>query len=157
MWQGKANKVSGRQVKVILDWDIRVILLLSWGTNEAGQILDEEQLAFLADPGVPDGQAVQTIIPNNAAFQTEDLDTYDSDCEISQMQKRSYANIPTNGNGYIKTHKKTVKKRASTDTGIRRVQKEAKESKPKPESQRPQSNPVNMVNSSKPLQDKTSQ
>ncbi|GJS78506.1 putative reverse transcriptase domain-containing protein [Tanacetum coccineum] len=47
--------------------------------QEAGQILDEEQLAFLADPGVPDGQAVQTIIPNNATFQTEDLDTYDSD------------------------------------------------------------------------------
>ncbi|GJS15533.1 retrovirus-related pol polyprotein from transposon TNT 1-94 [Tanacetum coccineum] len=36
--------------------------------QEAGQILDEEQLAFLADPGVLDGQAVQTIIPNNAAF-----------------------------------------------------------------------------------------
>ncbi|GJZ99073.1 hypothetical protein Tco_0671624 [Tanacetum coccineum] len=47
--------------------------------QEAGQILDEEQLAFLVDPGVLDGQAVQTIIPNNAAFQTEDLDTYDSD------------------------------------------------------------------------------
>ncbi|GJZ12369.1 hypothetical protein Tco_0547599 [Tanacetum coccineum] len=30
--------------------------------QEAGQILDEEQLAFLADPGVPDGQSVQTII-----------------------------------------------------------------------------------------------
>ncbi|GJY24454.1 hypothetical protein Tco_0398112 [Tanacetum coccineum] len=26
--------------------------------QEAGQILDEEQLAFLVDPGVPDGQAV---------------------------------------------------------------------------------------------------
>nr|GEU61728.1 hypothetical protein [Tanacetum cinerariifolium] len=36
--------------------------------QEAGQILDEEQLAFLADPGVLDSQAVQTIIPNNAAF-----------------------------------------------------------------------------------------
>ncbi|GKC00417.1 hypothetical protein Tco_0986553, partial [Tanacetum coccineum] len=33
------------------------------------------------DPWVPDGQAVQTIIPNNASFQTEDLDTYDSDCD----------------------------------------------------------------------------
>ncbi|GJV17933.1 hypothetical protein Tco_1363256 [Tanacetum coccineum] len=49
--------------------------------QEAGQILNEEQLAFLADPGVPDGQTIQTIIPNNAAFQTEDLDTYDSDCD----------------------------------------------------------------------------
>nr|GFB14916.1 hypothetical protein [Tanacetum cinerariifolium] len=36
--------------------------------HEAGKFLDEEQLAFLADPGVSDGQAVQTIIPNNAAF-----------------------------------------------------------------------------------------
>ncbi|GKF33240.1 hypothetical protein Tco_0106440 [Tanacetum coccineum] len=49
--------------------------------QEAGQILDEEQLAFLADPGVPNGQAVQTIIPNNAALQTQDLDTYDSNCD----------------------------------------------------------------------------
>ncbi|GJU41702.1 hypothetical protein Tco_1194659 [Tanacetum coccineum] len=33
------------------------------------------------DLGVPNGQAIQTIIPNNAAFQTEDLDTYDSDSD----------------------------------------------------------------------------
>ncbi|GJR77726.1 hypothetical protein Tco_0090091, partial [Tanacetum coccineum] len=45
--------------------------------QEAGQILDEEQLAFLDDPGIPAYQ-VQTIIPHNDAFQTEDLDTYDS-------------------------------------------------------------------------------
>ncbi|GKA82361.1 hypothetical protein Tco_0789109 [Tanacetum coccineum] len=51
--------------------------------REARQILDEEQLAFLADPGVLDGQAVQTIIPNNAAFQTEDVDTYDMSVMIS--------------------------------------------------------------------------
>ncbi|GKF73801.1 hypothetical protein Tco_0220133, partial [Tanacetum coccineum] len=55
--------------------------------QEAGQILDEEKLAFLADPGVPDGQAVQTIIPNNAAFQTEDLDTYDSDYDDISNEK----------------------------------------------------------------------
>nr|GEY05321.1 hypothetical protein [Tanacetum cinerariifolium] len=36
--------------------------------QEAGQILDEEQLAFLADLRVPNGQAVQTIILNDAAF-----------------------------------------------------------------------------------------
>nr|GFB68558.1 hypothetical protein [Tanacetum cinerariifolium] len=36
--------------------------------QEAGQILDEEQLRFLTDLGVPNGQAAQTIIPNNAAF-----------------------------------------------------------------------------------------
>ncbi|GJS69815.1 retrovirus-related pol polyprotein from transposon TNT 1-94, partial [Tanacetum coccineum] len=46
--------------------------------HEARQILDEEQ--FLTDPGIPSSQA-QTVIPHNAAFQTEDLDTYDSDCD----------------------------------------------------------------------------
>ncbi|GKA39943.1 retrovirus-related pol polyprotein from transposon TNT 1-94 [Tanacetum coccineum] len=35
--------------------------------QEAGQILDEEQLAFLADTGILADQ-VQTIIPHNAAF-----------------------------------------------------------------------------------------
>ncbi|GKC79805.1 hypothetical protein Tco_1130579 [Tanacetum coccineum] len=35
--------------------------------QEAGQILDEEQLAFLADPGILADQA-QTIIPHNVAF-----------------------------------------------------------------------------------------
>ncbi|GKD95809.1 integrase, catalytic region, zinc finger, CCHC-type containing protein [Tanacetum coccineum] len=70
--------------------------------QEAGQILDEEQLAFLADLGVPDGQAVQTIIPNNAAFQTEDLDTYDSDCDdISNAQAVLMANISNYGSDVI--------------------------------------------------------
>ncbi|GJT56555.1 hypothetical protein Tco_0991609 [Tanacetum coccineum] len=62
--------------------------------QEAGQILDEEKLAFLADPGVPNGQAIQTIIPNNVSFQTEDLDTYDSDCDdISNAKAVLMANI----------------------------------------------------------------
>ncbi|GJZ44524.1 hypothetical protein Tco_0591779 [Tanacetum coccineum] len=42
---------------------------------------DEEQLAFLTDPDIPDGQATQTTIPNTVAFQTEDLDAYASDCD----------------------------------------------------------------------------
>ncbi|GJT65863.1 retrovirus-related pol polyprotein from transposon TNT 1-94 [Tanacetum coccineum] len=49
--------------------------------QESGQILDKEKLVFHADPGIPDGQAIQTIILNNAAFQTEDLDAYDSDSD----------------------------------------------------------------------------
>nr|GFB77324.1 hypothetical protein [Tanacetum cinerariifolium] len=40
----------------------------------------EEQLAFLADPRVVDCQVAQTIT-HNAAFQTDDLDAYDSDCD----------------------------------------------------------------------------
>ncbi|GJW91759.1 hypothetical protein Tco_0169312, partial [Tanacetum coccineum] len=39
-------------------------------------------------------QGFQTVIPNNAAFQTEDLDTYDSDCnDISNTNAILMANI----------------------------------------------------------------
>ncbi|GJW67595.1 retrovirus-related pol polyprotein from transposon TNT 1-94 [Tanacetum coccineum] len=70
--------------------------------HEDGIILDEEQLTFLADPGVPDGQAVQSIIPNNAAFQTKDLDTYDYDCDdISNAQVVLMANISNYGSDVI--------------------------------------------------------
>nr|GEU60802.1 hypothetical protein [Tanacetum cinerariifolium] len=66
--------------------------------HEAGQILDEGQLTFLADLGVPYGQAVQSIIPNNAASQTEDLDTYNSDCDdISNAKAVLMANISNYG------------------------------------------------------------
>ncbi|GKB60975.1 hypothetical protein Tco_0917161 [Tanacetum coccineum] len=78
--------------------------------QEAGQILDEEKLAFLTDPGVPDGQAVQIIIPNNASFQTEDLDTYDSDCDdILNAQVVLMANISNYGSDVISEvpHSKT--------------------------------------------------
>ncbi|GKB70418.1 hypothetical protein Tco_0931830 [Tanacetum coccineum] len=69
--------------------------------HEAGQILDEEQLVFLADPGILADQA-QTIIPHNAAFQTEDLDTYDSDCDdLSTVQAVLMANISNYGSDII--------------------------------------------------------
>nr|GEV56316.1 copia protein [Tanacetum cinerariifolium] len=69
--------------------------------QEAGQILDEEKLAFLADSRIPAGQA-QTIIPHNAAFQTEDLDTYDYDCnDLSATQAVLMANISNYGSDFI--------------------------------------------------------
>ncbi|GJV53786.1 putative ribonuclease H-like domain-containing protein [Tanacetum coccineum] len=69
--------------------------------QEVGQILDEEQLTFLADPGIPANQA-QTIIPHNVAFQTEDLDTYDSDCDdLSTTQAVLMANISNYGSDVV--------------------------------------------------------
>ncbi|GKG32360.1 hypothetical protein Tco_0429870, partial [Tanacetum coccineum] len=47
----------------------------------SGQILHEEELAFLVDPGIPEGQATQTVITHNAAYQADVLDGYDSDCD----------------------------------------------------------------------------
>nr|GFA45936.1 hypothetical protein [Tanacetum cinerariifolium] len=89
------QQVQGRPDQIILYWPMTVSPLMdssfvvpvfSLGDdpiaclNKAmAFLIDEEQLAILIDSGVPDGQAIQTIIPNNAALQTEDLDTYDSD------------------------------------------------------------------------------
>ncbi|GKA92170.1 retrovirus-related pol polyprotein from transposon TNT 1-94 [Tanacetum coccineum] len=42
----------------------------------SGQILHEEELAFLADPGILKGQAIQTVITHNAAYQADNLDAY---------------------------------------------------------------------------------
>ncbi|GKC20399.1 retrovirus-related pol polyprotein from transposon TNT 1-94, partial [Tanacetum coccineum] len=46
----------------------------------SGQILHEKELAFLADLGILEGQATQTVITHNVAYQADDLDAYDSDC-----------------------------------------------------------------------------
>nr|GEX41193.1 hypothetical protein [Tanacetum cinerariifolium] len=43
------------------------------------QILHEEELEFLADPGIAEAQTTQYVITNNAAYQADDLDAYDSD------------------------------------------------------------------------------
>ncbi|GJX34617.1 hypothetical protein Tco_0246174 [Tanacetum coccineum] len=47
----------------------------------SGQILHEEELAFLADPRIPEAQATQTVITHNVAYQVDDLDAYNSDCD----------------------------------------------------------------------------
>ncbi|GKE00133.1 retrovirus-related pol polyprotein from transposon TNT 1-94 [Tanacetum coccineum] len=47
----------------------------------SGKILHEEELAFLADLRIPEGQATQTVITYNVAYQADDLDAYDSDCD----------------------------------------------------------------------------
>nr|GEV82588.1 hypothetical protein [Tanacetum cinerariifolium] len=69
---------------------------------------DEEQLAFLADPDIPNGQATQITITNNAAFQTEDLDAYDSDCnDVSTAKAVLTANLSNYGFDVISEIKPT--------------------------------------------------
>ncbi|GJX37767.1 retrovirus-related pol polyprotein from transposon TNT 1-94 [Tanacetum coccineum] len=60
-------------------WFKDKVLLVQAQAN--GQILHEEELAFLADPGIIEGQATQTVITHNAAYQADDLDAYDSNCD----------------------------------------------------------------------------
>ncbi|GJZ17517.1 hypothetical protein Tco_0553640 [Tanacetum coccineum] len=69
---------------------------------ESGQILDEEQLAFLADPDILNGQAAQTTIPNIVDFQTEDLDAYDFDFDdVSNAKSVLMANLSNYGSDVI--------------------------------------------------------
>nr|GFC40295.1 hypothetical protein [Tanacetum cinerariifolium]GFC40359.1 hypothetical protein [Tanacetum cinerariifolium] len=54
------------------------------GSGEAPgkqRVLQEEELEFLADPGTAELSSNQTIVTNNAAYQADDLDAYDSDCD----------------------------------------------------------------------------
>ncbi|GJX78810.1 hypothetical protein Tco_0326959 [Tanacetum coccineum] len=49
--------------------------------QEVSRILDEEQLAFLANPGISEAPVAQQTVPQNSAFQTKDLNAYDSECD----------------------------------------------------------------------------
>nr|GEU51137.1 hypothetical protein [Tanacetum cinerariifolium] len=75
---------------------------MSAEAQESGQILDEEQLAFLADPGISDGQTAQINIPNTSTFQTEDLDAYNSDFDdVSNAKVVLMANLSNYGSDII--------------------------------------------------------
>nr|GEY61945.1 hypothetical protein [Tanacetum cinerariifolium] len=62
----------------------------------SGQIIHDEQLAFLANLRIPKGQATQTVITHNVAYQADDLDAYDFDCDelittkVALMENLSY-------------------------------------------------------------------
>ncbi|GJW36665.1 integrase, catalytic region, zinc finger, CCHC-type containing protein [Tanacetum coccineum] len=73
-------------------WFKDKVLLVQAQAN--GQILHEEELAFFADPGTAEGQATQTVITHNVAYQADDLDVYDSDCdELNTAKVALMANL----------------------------------------------------------------
>ncbi|GKD48002.1 integrase, catalytic region, zinc finger, CCHC-type containing protein [Tanacetum coccineum] len=60
----------------------------------SSKILHEKELAFLADPGISEGQTTQTVITHNTAYQANDLDAYDSDCdELNSAKVALMANL----------------------------------------------------------------
>nr|GEX00554.1 hypothetical protein [Tanacetum cinerariifolium] len=60
-------------------WFKDKVLLVQAQAND--QILHEEELTFLADPGITKAQPTQTVVTHNVAYQPDDLDAYDSDCD----------------------------------------------------------------------------
>nr|GFC17356.1 hypothetical protein [Tanacetum cinerariifolium] len=63
------------------------VLLVQAQAN--GQVLQEEELDFLADPGTAESSSNQTVITTNAAYQADDLDAYDLDCDELNSAKVS--------------------------------------------------------------------
>nr|GEY24014.1 hypothetical protein [Tanacetum cinerariifolium] len=58
------------------------------------QVLHEEELEFSTDPGITETQSTQYVVTNNAAYQADDLDAYDSDCdEINSAKIALMANL----------------------------------------------------------------
>ncbi|GKF54912.1 hypothetical protein Tco_0165252, partial [Tanacetum coccineum] len=62
----------------MLQFRDKVLLAEAQGS---GKVLNEEELEFLADPGVVEGLVTQTVITHNAAYQADNLDAYDSNCD----------------------------------------------------------------------------
>ncbi|GJU71767.1 uncharacterized mitochondrial protein-like protein, partial [Tanacetum coccineum] len=60
-------------------WFREKVLLVKGQRN--GKVLNEEELEFLADAGVAEGPVTQSVITHNTAYQADDLDAYDSNCD----------------------------------------------------------------------------
>nr|GFA66312.1 hypothetical protein [Tanacetum cinerariifolium] len=74
------------------EWFKEKVLLVQAQAN--GQVLQEEELDFLADPGTAESSSNQTVITTNAAYQADDLDAYDSDCdELNSAKVALLANL----------------------------------------------------------------
>nr|GFB87615.1 hypothetical protein [Tanacetum cinerariifolium] len=74
------------------EWFKDKVLLVQAQAN--GQVLQEEELEFLANPGTTESSSNQTVVTNNAAYQADDLDAYDSDCdEINSAKIALMANL----------------------------------------------------------------
>nr|GEY90644.1 hypothetical protein [Tanacetum cinerariifolium] len=66
-------------------WFKDKVLLVQAQAN--GQVLQEEELEFLADPCITKTSSTQYAVTNNAAYQADDLDAYDSDCDELNLAK----------------------------------------------------------------------
>nr|GEW83822.1 hypothetical protein [Tanacetum cinerariifolium] len=74
------------------EWFKDKVLLVQAQAN--GHVLQEEELEFLADPGMAESSSNQTVVITNAAYQADDLDAYDLDCdELNSAKIALMANL----------------------------------------------------------------
>nr|GEV71208.1 retrovirus-related Pol polyprotein from transposon TNT 1-94 [Tanacetum cinerariifolium] len=74
---GRVTITSSGETNFVCCWD-KVLLVKAQGN---GKVLNEKELEFLADPEIAKGLVTQMVITHNAAYQANDLDAYDSDCD----------------------------------------------------------------------------
>nr|GEW95964.1 retrovirus-related Pol polyprotein from transposon TNT 1-94 [Tanacetum cinerariifolium] len=73
-------------------WFKDKVLLVQAQAN--GQVFHKEELEFLADPWIAKTSSTQYVITNNGAYQADDLDAYDSDCdELNSAKIALMANL----------------------------------------------------------------
>nr|GEV03696.1 hypothetical protein [Tanacetum cinerariifolium] len=85
----KCTKPKRRRDK---QWFKDKVLLVQAQAN--GQVLQEEEFEFLANPGIAEILSIQYAVTNNAAYQADDLDAYDSDCnELNSAKIALMANL----------------------------------------------------------------
>nr|GFB86285.1 hypothetical protein [Tanacetum cinerariifolium] len=99
-WVARTYSLSYFEFIIYDGWFKDKVLLVQAQAN--GQILHEEELAFLADPGIAEGQATYTVISHNAAYQANNLDAYVSDCdELNTAKVALMANLSHYGSDVL--------------------------------------------------------
>nr|GEX23851.1 hypothetical protein [Tanacetum cinerariifolium] len=74
------------------EWFKDKVLLVQAQANR--QVLQEEELEFLAGPGMAETSSNQYVVTNNVAYQADDVDAYDSDCdELNSVKIALMANL----------------------------------------------------------------
>nr|GEZ13358.1 hypothetical protein [Tanacetum cinerariifolium] len=94
------------------EWFKDKVLLVQAQAN--GQVLQEEELDFLADPGTAESSTNQSVVTTNAAYQVDDLDAYDLDCDelnsakvalmVNLSHYGSYNLAEVNNHNYMPNH-----------------------------------------------------
>nr|GEY12166.1 hypothetical protein [Tanacetum cinerariifolium] len=81
-------------------WFKDKVLLVQAQAN--GQVLQEEELEFLANLGTTKTSSNQYVITNNAVYQADDLDAYDSNCdELNSAKIALMANLSHYGSNNL--------------------------------------------------------
>ncbi|GKC08278.1 hypothetical protein Tco_0999888, partial [Tanacetum coccineum] len=77
----------------------KVLLVEAQGN---GKDLNEEELEFLVDPGVAKGPVTPSVITQNATYQADDLDAYDSDYdELNNAKVALMAPLSNHGSSVL--------------------------------------------------------